>query len=119
MGTDETELFSTNYNTSACTLSEDIQNFNRFKIGERTNSGEELFEFTTGPNGTSYDVVMAKGNNQGVISICQFTVSGTAITAVRSEGIVFAWGSNPSYRHNHIDDMSFIHKVYGVGRKEN
>lgn len=117
MGTDETQLFSNSSNVSACTLSEDIQNFNRFKIGVRTNSGEEIFEFMTGSNGTSYDIVTGKGNNQGVISICQFTVSGTSITAVRSEGIVFTWGSNPSYRHN--EDMSFIQHVYGVGRKEN
>lgn len=117
MGTDETKLFSNSSNVSACTLSEDIQNFNRFKIGVRTNSGEELFEFTTGSNGTSYDIITGKGNNQGVISICQFTISGTSITAVRSEGIVFSWGSNPSYRHN--EDMSFIQNVYGVGRKEN
>ena len=117
MEIDETNLFSNTSNVSSCTLSETIQNFNRFKIGVRTNSGEELFEFTTGSNGTSYDIVTGKGNNQGVIAICQFTVSGTAITAVRSEGIVFSWGSNPSYRHN--EDMNFIQNVYGVGRKEN
>ncbi len=112
---DETVLFSNSSNVRACTLSEDIQNFNRFRIGVKTNSGEELFEFTTGSNGTSYDIVTGKGNNQGVISLCQFTVSGTAITAARSEGIVFTWGSNPSYRHN--EDMSFIQKVVGIGRR--
>jgi len=114
-GTNETVLYTNTSNVSACTLTEDIKNFDKFKIGVRTNSGEELFEFKTGTDGTKYDIVTGQGNNQGVIAICQFSTSGTSITAIRSMGIVFSWGgSSPTYRSN--EDLNFIQRVIGINR---
>lgn len=113
---DETVLFSSTSNVSSCTLSESIQNFERFKIGVRTNSGEMIFEFKVESGSKSYDICTARGNNQAVLSLAQFTVSGNSMTVVRTEGILWTWGSNPSYRHNYADDMNLFQTVYGVHR---
>ena len=122
MGVDETVLFEHNdaaANVSSADLSENLSAFSKVKIYYATISDHcyGCNEFEISAMGLT-DAIQGFGNNGPVIKLVQFNIQDTNISVNRTIGIFFAsFGTTPTYRVNHTDDMKAINKVVGIGRK--
>jgi hypothetical protein len=122
LGVDETVLFEHNdatVNVSSADLSENLSAFSKVKIYYSTISDHcyGCNEFEISAMGLT-DAIQGFGNNGPVIRLVQFNIQDTNISVNRTIGINFAnFGTTPSYRVNHADDMKAINKVVGIGRK--